>query len=563
MQIDSQIDSWERRTRLHCRTFAPASRRSSRAIVVAFSTIVGAGTAAGQSVIASFGNYPYASLGNQMISIADANGDGVSDFVLSNDNGGLSGSPGSTVALVSGATGAMLHAHSHPQIPKGFGVSIADAGDLDHDGREDFACGAIQPLGTAASRVLVYSGGTGTTILEVLNPYAPSQVGFGASIAGLGDVDGDGTPDLAVANPDSVVFPLTVVSGVDGSTRYVVLSERIGSGLATIGDVDLDGTPDFTMQVDDVLDSIEVRSGSSGALLSTATSHFSSATFGAVIVAADDVNQDGVPDFAANELYISPGTYGLGGVLVESGADGSQIAALRNPFYQSLWAPMFAMRLAGGGGDVDGDGRPDLLILSPEINLPLPVWIADAATGATHATFTVGNVGTPHALAIVPDRNGDGISDIADSLGQPASSATATIHVRTLDAHSVGTVPLNCIGSGGFKPLLQGSVTSTAGGETVSIAVSSGLGGAPCAIVVSVPGLVQIPNKQCELLYVSPSIPPHVTPATLSGAGPGQGALVTAGTTAAGFGGISIQVVIADPGTANGWTMTNPIFVNG
>ncbi|MCA9322947.1 MAG: FG-GAP repeat protein, partial [Planctomycetes bacterium] len=73
----------------------------------------------------------------------------------------------------------------------------AGLGDVNGDGSPDFAVGAAgiaTPSGLG--QVFVYSGTNGSPILTLDNP--SSAAGFGGSLARAGDLDGDGLPDLAV-----------------------------------------------------------------------------------------------------------------------------------------------------------------------------------------------------------------------------------------------------------------------------------------------------------------------------------------------------------------------------
>jgi hypothetical protein len=87
------------------------------------------------------------------------------------------------------------------------GQAVAGAGDVNDDGYDDILVGqpyitggGILCLNSNAGRVYVFHGGPAgpdlapASILE--EPYTGCSTGFGASVAGVGDVNGDGTSDI-------------------------------------------------------------------------------------------------------------------------------------------------------------------------------------------------------------------------------------------------------------------------------------------------------------------------------------------------------------------------------
>ena len=115
----------------------------------------------------------------------------------------------------------------------GFGRALAVAGDLDGDGFQDIAIGAARAVaGGVSESGLVYlvKGGAGTRGVNLNAPTSdliaaiggsPDGERFGTSLLGLGDIDGDAKPDLAVGatHADSGAFAMTgkvyVLSGKD------------------------------------------------------------------------------------------------------------------------------------------------------------------------------------------------------------------------------------------------------------------------------------------------------------------------------------------------------------
>jgi hypothetical protein len=175
--------------------------------------------------------------------LEDIDGDAVPELVL-----GISGA--GMVEVRSGADGAVIYAISGPV---SFGIEVAVLGDVDGDGREDFAVGAIKAF-SDQGRVYVHSGVDGALLFELHGSHANAL--FGYAIAGVGDVNGDGTPDLAVGAPfDDAVLKdagrVTVFSGADGRELMVLYGATTQANLGTSldGGLDLDGggVPDLVL----------------------------------------------------------------------------------------------------------------------------------------------------------------------------------------------------------------------------------------------------------------------------------------------------------------------------
>ena len=131
-----------------------------------------------------------------------------------------------------------------------YGTSIANIGDLDGDGVNDLAVG--QPVNRSGCSSQVSKGavqihflnadGTVKSTKELCETTSGISLGnghrFGSSVAGLGDVDGDGTPDIAVGgymygtkNRGEVDI---ILMNSDGSVKDQVV-HRSGGGVGTLG----------------------------------------------------------------------------------------------------------------------------------------------------------------------------------------------------------------------------------------------------------------------------------------------------------------------------------------
>ncbi|OWK40815.1 FG-GAP-like repeat-containing protein [Fimbriiglobus ruber] len=128
----------------------------------------------------------------QEVVLADVNGDGVNDIITT-------GTDGTTLEVIDGATGADLVAPFSP-FGQGFtGTLSVVAADLSGTGKAD----VIVTAGYGgAARVIVYDGATlaatGTTPLFTFFGIPDPAFRGGAHLA-IGDVNGDGVPDVIVS----------------------------------------------------------------------------------------------------------------------------------------------------------------------------------------------------------------------------------------------------------------------------------------------------------------------------------------------------------------------------
>jgi hypothetical protein len=276
---------------------------------------------------------------------ADVDGDGVEEVLLSSD-------VGLSTVVMSGKTHATLYS---------LGVYYAaDVGDVDGDGIDDVA-GYMKKYSAKAKAYLgeidVYSGKNGASLLTI----APSGRGayFGRQLACMGDWNGDGVPDL--------------IASVDGTAA------------ATLGDVVI----------------FSLKDGS--ALLGEHGVHADS-TLGPGLELFDDVDQDGVADVVATEMFETVGGITNAGVVrILSGATLQTISEFDGV------AAFNYLHLQGVPGDVDGDGWRDLVfgtIIGTEF------WIY---SGRTQRRLYALQVASSYANQVARgpfDVDGDGLDDV-------------------------------------------------------------------------------------------------------------------------------------------------------
>ena len=104
----------------------------------------------------------------------------------------------------------------------GFGIGVADAGDVDGDGHDDLIIGAWQHGAEAVSggKVYLYGGADGSLRRTITSRVQGETFGFDAT--GIGDIDGDGVIDFLLTSAWSAIN-----GGRSG--RVLIVSGAIGS----------------------------------------------------------------------------------------------------------------------------------------------------------------------------------------------------------------------------------------------------------------------------------------------------------------------------------------------
>ncbi|MEZ5965421.1 MAG: hypothetical protein R3F56_16430 [Planctomycetota bacterium] len=282
------------------------------------------------------------------------------------------------------------------------GSALAPAGDVDRDGFGDIIGSAMFASTNApvSGWAAVYSGRTGAPLL-VFPGRAPGQY-FGGGAAGLGDLDGDGHADFAIAATNDETAGdhagrVWVYSGRTGRVLYDLVAEGpgdiFGHSIAAAGDVDADGVPDFVVGAPEngspVLHYgagyVKVFSGRTGAVLHRFAGRAVGYEQGHVVCGVGDLDRDGHDDVLAASVLDGDPSVGIGAARVHSGRTGEVLFTFRG----GPRTDHFAVS-AAGVGDVDGDGWPDVGVGCVELTNGIPghASIFSGRTGARiHQVF--------------------------------------------------------------------------------------------------------------------------------------------------------------------------------
>jgi hypothetical protein len=395
--------------------------------------------------------------GIAVVGLGDLNGDGVPDLAASALAG--SQSPGVVHILFLNTNGTVKHSMvigsgvggGPPVSPsENFGRSLAAIGDFDGDGVGDMAVGTygfegavyiclMTPQGTIKNNYKISGGVAGFFY----------QPGFGASVASLGDINGDGVTDLAVGamNVDrgrGVVHVLHLNANGTVKDGQIVrhgsggLSLRdldfFGVSLATLGDIDGDGVSDLAVGAfgDDAEFSYTANRGAVYMLLlksdgsvkrfekiahgiGGAPAFMHGELFGRSLATLGDLDGDGNTDIAV-------GSYGV-----------NQTGAVYAMFLvESNTPPVFT---SPPTGSVPENTTAIMTVTATDLNVPTQTITFSIAGGADQGKFNITS-GGQLSFALPPnfdspsDLNFDNVYNVVvratDSLG---GSAAQTINV--------------------------------------------------------------------------------------------------------------------------------------
>jgi len=305
----------------------------------------------------------------QAVVLVDVNGDGIPDAIVANDCNTNNCNSGEVSVLLGNGDGTFQSAVSYNSVGVNT-ISVAVA-DVNADGKPDII------LGDQCNNSNNCSNGQVSVLLGNGDGTFQTAVGYGSggqttqSVA-IADVNGDGKPDLEVANwcvnSNCSNGSVSILLGNgDGTFQTAVSYDTIGvsSSSVAVADVNGDGKPDLAVS-NECNNNNNCTNGLVNILLGNGDGTFQAAVSynsggqDADAVALTDPNGDGKLDVVVANQVDSEGNYqdgGMASVLMGNG-DGT---------FQTAVA--YATGNQDGRGlavaDVNGDGSPDVVMASP------------------------------------------------------------------------------------------------------------------------------------------------------------------------------------------------------
>lgn len=234
--------------------------------------------------------------GSGMRSVGDLDGDGRGDVLIAEPLADRGGRMRGVVRIVSGADGSTLREHVGEKDDDSLGWDACDLGDVDEDGTHDYAISTSSGYYAkpANSWIEVHSGRDGRMLWRFEDPESSD---WGIVLEPTGDIDGDHVNDLLFGKPTFEAAAFALASGRDGRILWRRVARSFDS-FGSVGDVDGDGCPDLRLES---FEESRIESGRTGRILYSAMQRSSGTGSG-------DANGDGCADILRiTNRYEPPG----------------------------------------------------------------------------------------------------------------------------------------------------------------------------------------------------------------------------------------------------------------
>ncbi len=334
------------------------------------------------------GNNPYC------LAIGDIDGDGKPDICATNYN-----SPSISVFRNISTTGTIVFAAAvnFTAYPGPWGIAL---GDFDGDGKLDMA---------------VANNNSPYNISVFRNTSTPGNISFATRIdiptgtlpymIAVADLDGDGKPDIASPNwisSNVATFRNTSTVGNISFAAHVDFATGADPEGIAIGDIDGDGKPDMAVAGYGTSVASVFRNISTVGTINFAPKVDFTTQTNVSHIAIGDLDGDGKPDLALSSL-----SYNGFSALRNTSSVGSVSFAPKVDFLTGNYPEGIAM------GDLDGDGKPDIVtgdLTAGSISTLHNTSIVGTLSFAAHQDYLAG----VHAYGVViGDMDGDARPDIA------------------------------------------------------------------------------------------------------------------------------------------------------
>jgi hypothetical protein len=341
--------------------------------------------------------------GDWTVEIADLNGDGHPDLVVANQYGiGQNSLVGSIGVFMGNGDGTFQPEVNYSSGGSDYYAARAVIADVNGDGKPDVLVANEGFAGEAATVGVLLGNGDGTfqnvVTYAVMNP----------STLAVADLNGDGKPDLVVGSCCNQTVSVLLGNG-DGTFQSPVVYPSVGYLITDIAVADLtgNGKPDLLVAGGT---GIGVYRGNGDGTFQPFVL-FSFDEFGPNSMIARDINGDGKVDL------IIGGTNAPGLLVLIGNGDGTfQSPVAYSSGGSSNYVPKIIL------GDVNDDGKPDLLVSTATFGVGATVGVLlGNGDGTFQPSVTYPSGAVFDLWLAVADLNGDGKNDVVVANGNPAN----------------------------------------------------------------------------------------------------------------------------------------------
>jgi hypothetical protein len=400
-----------------------------------------------------FGAFPGDQFGAEAANVGDIDADGFDDFAVGAPFNDTGANNAGQVIVYSGRTQQTLYTWNASAVSASYGRAIAAAGDINADGFGDVWIGAPRFgfAGTTAGEVELRSGANGQVLLTLAGT---PGAGFGFSIAGGSDIDGDLVPDVVVGAPldttagarAGAVYLFSGATGLPIRSHFGTAAQQgLGHAVLLWEDVDGDGRADYaigspTPWLSGNTSSVAAFRGIDGTPLWSPNSAAWNDMYGWSLARLGDVNGDGIAELLAGapqDPGVGCGCNGRGFVRLLDGASGALIYQINGASsYAGLGWDLIAL------GDLNGNGFEDFAVSQPATEgcggNTRDVLVREGLDGSPLATCSnPGGLGSNFGFSLAAvDANGDGLGDLVcgtpceNTVGSQAGAAHVFTVVR-------------------------------------------------------------------------------------------------------------------------------------
>jgi hypothetical protein len=361
------------------------------------------------------------SFGASVSGAGDVNGDGYDDVIVGADSYGskgqayifYGGKPMDNIADVSlngGTTG------------RGFGCSVASAGDVNNDGYADVIVGSFVYSDVRGYSYIFYGGKIFDNTADVIMAGEVIGDAFGCSVSGAGDVNGDGFDDVIVGaerynEKYGRAYLFYGGSAMDSIADVTFYGESInnfssyfGGSVSGAGDVNGDGFDDVIVGAD----GYGYRNGRTYIFFGGTNMNmgaditFSGAQsyneLGCSVSGCGDVNGDGFDDVIVGVYGLESANIYYGGKNMDSKADVQLKGDLKSGYFGTS---------VSGAGDVNGDGFQDVIVGAYNNSRAYIYYGGNSMDGTSDVTLSdEGDNHFGYSVSGAGDVDGDGFADV-------------------------------------------------------------------------------------------------------------------------------------------------------